>query len=201
MPDPAMASGAGGRSGGWWIVPGLVGLVVAIVVGLVLSAPSPSSPSSPPPSKTVVLLESTLPGVIDTVGSGQSEANWGWPLFNDRPCTNQTVPAFNCTSLDAVLSPGGFYNFSFEVDNGANGTAQVADLETNVNYSYSSVPSQYCNGGKGVSGVSGPYVGAHAALLITMNLTLPLAPGSYNPDLTLVTVLGSCSGSDCSWGC
>ena len=175
-------------------------LVVVVVVWTSLSLSSPSSSSSSTPGKAVLLLEQTLPSEIETAGNGYSQAHWQWPVFNDRPCTNQTAPAFNCTSLDAVLLPGAFYNFSFTVDNRASYPAQVVDLETNVNYSYSSVPSQYCNGG-GVPEVAGPFVGANSTLLITMNLTAPSTPGTFDPDLTLVTVLGGCSGSDCAWGC
>ena len=193
-----MAPGDVRRTDHWWIIGAVVTLVVVIIV--VWTSVSPSSQKSPPPGTAVLLTESSLPSEIQTAGGGYSQANWQWPVFNDRPCTNQTVPAFNCTSLDAVLSPGNFFNFSFEIHNGASYPAEIVDLETNVNYSYSSVPSQYCNGG-GVPEVGGPSVGADSTMLITMNLTMPSTPGTYNPDLTLVTVIGGCSGSDCGWGC
>lgn len=193
-----MAPGASRRNGRLLVIAAVIGVAAILIVWTAISlVPSPSTSSA---ATARVLVERTLPNEILTAGASYQEANWQWPFFDNHPCTNVSAPAVNCTSLNVTLDRAGYYNFSFEVTNAAAYSAQIADLETNVNFSYASVPSQYCNGG-GVPEVWGPTVGADSAMLITMNLTFPITPGTFNPDLTLVTVMGGCSGQDCSWGC
>jgi hypothetical protein len=174
-------------------------VVISLVLVWVILASSFRSPSPSPPT-SADLTERTIPSEIESEGASYWANNWQWPIYDFHPCTNDTAPAINCTSLAATLTPGSYYEFSFEIDNQASIPAVLVDLETNVNFSFASVPSQYCNGG-GVPMTPGPTVAPHSTFTITMNLTMPAVPGNYNPDLTLVAVFGGCTSGTCSWGC
>ncbi len=183
----------------------VVVVVVIATLGLTV-VPSPTPGPAVTSSPAAILRETTLPAYIVSMGSNYSEAKWQFPIFDYQPCTNMSTPATDCTSLNATLTPGGYYQFSFQVNNSAPVVAEIVDMGTYVPFSYSSVPTQYCGWPPdNNSGVPAPgdevSVPAHSLLTISMNLTLPASAGVYNPGLYLWAVLGNCNNGGCSWGC